>query len=266
MWSAGSFFWGLCMMTTAEPVSATASAMPGSRCRPQTSLITQAPSRAALRATAALLVSMEIGASRSARASSAGTTRLSSSSSGTGTCPGLVDSPPTSTMAAPSATMARARATAAPRSEWRPPSENESGVTLRMPMSWGAVFSALKNVSRWRTRRSMPMSVGYRLFAASATAICPARAEATPCSGADGGQDARPGARPLMERRPVVFLVGRVNAVVVERKANQQAVQIEFALERADDRNRPAAADQRRRLFPFDLQGATGDPQRLVLD
>src|SRR3984957_2161809 len=94
----------------------------------------------------------------------------------------------------------------------------------------------------------------------------PLHAEATPGSRADGRQDARPGARPLMERRPVVFLVGRVDAVVVERKANQEAVQIEFALERADDRNRPAAADQRRRLFPFDLQGATGDPQRLVLD
>ena len=51
----------LCMTTTAEPVSATASAMPGSRCKPQTSLMTEAPSRAASRATAALPVSMEIG-------------------------------------------------------------------------------------------------------------------------------------------------------------------------------------------------------------
>ena len=40
----------------------------------------------------------------------------------------------------------------------------------------------------------------------------------------------------------------------------------EFALERTDDRDRPAAADQRRRLFPFGLQRAARDPQHLVLD
>src|ERR1700727_2256076 len=85
------------------------------------------------------------------------------------------------------------------------------------------------------------------------------RAEATPGSRADGRQDARPGARPLMERRPVVFLVGRVDAVVVEREADEQAVQIEFALERADDRDRTATADQRRWLLPFDLQRPAGN-------
>ena len=157
---AGSARSRLCMTTTADPVSATASAMPGSRCSPQTSLMRQAPSRAASRATAALLVSMEIGASRSASASSTGTTRRSSSASETGRWPGRVDSPPTSTIAAPSAIIARARATAAAGSKWRPPSENESGVTLRMPMSWGDDFSALRNWSRWRTRRSIAIWVG----------------------------------------------------------------------------------------------------------
>src|ERR1700735_5536584 len=91
-------------------------------------------------------------------------------------------------------------------------------------------------------------------------------AEATLRSRANGRQDARPGPRPLVERRPVVFLVGRVDAVVVEREADEQAVQIEFALERADDRDRPAAANQRRRLFPFDFQRAARDAQHLVLD
>ena len=71
--------------------------------------------------------------------------RLSSSSSVTGVCPGRVDSPPTSTIAAPSATMVLARATAAAGSKWRPPSENESGVTLRMPMSTGDFFNDPKN-------------------------------------------------------------------------------------------------------------------------
>ena len=46
------------------------------------------------------------------------------------------------------------------RLEMAPPSENESGVTLRMPMSWGDDFSALRNWSRWRTRRSIAIWVG----------------------------------------------------------------------------------------------------------
>ena len=159
----------LCMTTTAEPVSATASAMPGSRCNPQTSLMTEAPSRAALRATVALPVSMETATSKpSAKAPSTGVTRRSSSSAETGAWPGRVDSPPTSMIAAPSATIARARATAA-GSKCRPPSENESGVTLRTPMSWGERLNAARNVSRWIMQRSMPMGVGYRLWAASAT-------------------------------------------------------------------------------------------------
>src|ERR1700722_14904295 len=62
------------------------------------------------------------------------------------------------------------------RSEWRPPSENESGVTLRMPISTGECFSALRNVSRWIMRRSMPIGFGYRLYAASATFSRKARA------------------------------------------------------------------------------------------
>ena len=57
----------LCMTTSAEPVSATASAMAGSRCSPQTSLTTEAPRRAASRATAALLVSIDTGESSSSR-------------------------------------------------------------------------------------------------------------------------------------------------------------------------------------------------------
>ena len=57
-----------------------------------------------------------------------------------------------------------------------------------------------------------------------------------------------------------------MDAVVVEREADEQAVQIEFALERADDRDRTATADQRRWLLPFDLQRPAGNPQRLVFD
>ncbi len=148
----------LCMMTRAEPVSATASAMPGSRCKPQTSLMTEAPSRAASRATAALPVSIETATSKSAtNASSTGLTRQSSSSADTGAWPGRVDSPPMSTIAAPSATIPLARATAEPGSKWRPPSENESGVTLRMPINTGDCLKAARNWSRATARRSMVM-------------------------------------------------------------------------------------------------------------
>ena len=68
-----------------------------------------------------------------------------------------------------------------------------------------------------------------------------------------------------MERRALVFLVGRMNLVVVAGEADQQAVHSELALERTDDWNRPAAADQRRGLAPFGLERATGEAQRLVL-
>ena len=110
---AGSACSRLCMTTTAEPVSATASAMPGSRCSPQTSLMTQAPSRAASRATAALLVSMEIGASRSRQAPRAPEDAPQLLVLGNRNVAGPGRSPPTSMIAAPSATIALARTTAA---------------------------------------------------------------------------------------------------------------------------------------------------------
>src|SRR6185437_3793678 len=59
-----------------------------------------------------------------------------------------------------------------------------------------------------------------------------------------------------MKRRAVVFLVGRVDAVVGKPEADEQAIHGELALEGAHDRDRPAAADQRRGLAPFGLQRA----------
>ncbi len=245
--------------------------MPGSRCKPQTSLMTEAPSRAASRATAALPVSIETATSKSAtNASSTGLTRQSSSSADTGAWPGRVDSPPMSTIAAPSATIPLARATAEPGSKWRPPSENESGVTLRMPINTGDCLKAARNWSRATARRSMVMqccSFGRhptslraqrsnprgepyapldcfvaRLLAMTAERDC---AGGIPCSRSrgEGRQDARPGAGALVKRRALVFFVGRVDPVVLEGEADQEAVHVELALERADDRDRPAAAD-----------------------
>jgi len=72
-----------------------------------------------------------------AGARTTGTTRASSSSTGTGSAPGRVDSPPTSMMSAPSSINARARATAASARSASPPSEKLSGVTLTTPISRG---------------------------------------------------------------------------------------------------------------------------------
>jgi hypothetical protein len=93
----------------------------------------------AARATAGLRVSMEIGtATLPARTRTTGMTRRSSSSSGTGSAPGRVDSPPMSRMPAPSAANRSPCSIARPGSSQRPPSENESGVTLTIPITTGS--------------------------------------------------------------------------------------------------------------------------------
>ena len=56
---------------------------------------------------------------------------------------GRVDSPPTSRMSAPSAISARARSTAWSKANHSPPSENESGVTLRMPMTRASIVGVI---------------------------------------------------------------------------------------------------------------------------
>ena len=87
--------------------SATTPASSGSPRSAVTSLTSLAPRSSAARATAAFDVSIETGTSPPS-ASSTGTTRRSSSSAATPSEPGRVDSPPTSTIAAPSAIIRRA--------------------------------------------------------------------------------------------------------------------------------------------------------------
>ena len=67
-----------------------------------------------------------------------GSTRSSSRSTEMPSEPGRVDSPPMSTTAAPSAAWRRPSSMASAGSRNRPPSENESGVTLTTPISAGA--------------------------------------------------------------------------------------------------------------------------------
>ncbi|MNI61424.1 hypothetical protein D3C73_1166950 [compost metagenome] len=125
----------MCISTTGTPVSAAASNAPSWR-RPKMSLIIPAPAATAARITSGLKVSMLIGtAVRAASCSMTGTTRRSSSSIDTGAAPGRVDSPPMSSRSAPSSTSFRPCATAASVVSWAPPSENESGVTLTIPMT-----------------------------------------------------------------------------------------------------------------------------------
>ena len=73
-----------------------------------------------------------------------GKTRANSSSSGNGSAPGRLDSPPMSRICAPSASScSQCRKAAAVDACW-PPSENESGVTFTMPMTRGSPRSIRK--------------------------------------------------------------------------------------------------------------------------
>ena len=93
------------------------------------SLTMVAPAATAATAVASFRVSTETRP-WSASASITGSTRRCSSAGSTGSAPGRVDSPPTSTMAAPAANRSIPWAIALAGSNQRPPSENESGVTL----------------------------------------------------------------------------------------------------------------------------------------
>src|SRR6266851_3845345 len=109
--------------------------MPGSARPPLTSLTSRAPAPSARSATRTRMVSMLTTTSASASAVTTGLTRRSSSSSLIRNAPGLVDSPPTSTMSAPAAASLRPCAIASSGPNHFPPSENESGVTLITPMT-----------------------------------------------------------------------------------------------------------------------------------
>ena len=106
----------------------------------------EAPASIAAAATAALAVSIDSLTPRPEPASSwsTGTVRRSSSAAATGSAPGRVDSPPTSRISAPSPASTRACSSAAAGVGKRPPSENESGVTLMIPISrYGATPGTL---------------------------------------------------------------------------------------------------------------------------
>src|SRR5690606_36081546 len=126
-----------CMITYGQPASATTLVMVGSASPPETSLTTTAPAASAAAATAARVVSTLTGTPAAANSVITGTTRRISVAASTRSAPGRVDSPPTSIRSAPCARSSIPCAIAASRLAHRPPSENESGVTLRTPITTG---------------------------------------------------------------------------------------------------------------------------------
>src|SRR5690606_4172627 len=73
-------------------------------------------------------------------------------------------------------------------------------------------------------------------------------------------EDPRPGALSLVKALQIIFLVGRMDAVIVAGKADQQTIHVQQFLEITDDRNRAAHADTHGRTFPFLRQGLHGEP------
>ena len=134
-----------------------------------TSFTTSAPAATASSATAALRVSTDRTASGAARRSpsSTGSTRLASSSASTGSDPGRVDSPPTSSTSAPSSRSRSPCRTAASASSNSPPSLNESGVTFTMPIT--SVRSS-SGSSRSRQRHTSP--IGEMVVAGDDLSAC----------------------------------------------------------------------------------------------
>ena len=95
----------MCIRQHAASRAATIAAIWGSARKAVTSLTSRAPACSAACATAAFEVSIEIRAAgfRASRPSMTGSTRSCSTAAGTGWAPGRVDSPPTSSRSAPSA-------------------------------------------------------------------------------------------------------------------------------------------------------------------
>ena len=127
----------MCIKHTGTPVSLAALNAPGS-CNARTSLMSPAPAFTASRITSALLVSIEIThCAFFATASITGMVLSSSSCSETSGAPGRVDSPPMSINLAPSSIMRSAWSKACFTSACLPPSEKESGVTFKIPITCG---------------------------------------------------------------------------------------------------------------------------------
>ena len=107
-------------------------------CRAKISLIIATSISMTSFITSGLYVSIEIAISEIFFiASIIGTILFNSSSVLTGSDPGRVDSPPISMISTPSSIILSARFKAALESKYIPPSENESGVIFKIPITSG---------------------------------------------------------------------------------------------------------------------------------
>ena len=136
--------------------------MSGSASPPETSLTTAAPAARAASATRARLVSMLTATPAAVSSRMTGRTRSTSVAASIRSAPGRVDSPPMSTRCAPASRRRTPCPTAASRSAYRPPSEKESGVTLRTPITTGpGARTRSVTTRRYRSRqRRSPARVG----------------------------------------------------------------------------------------------------------
>ena len=138
----------MCIRQTAGAACASATTcMAPAQVSALTSFTRPAPAARAADMTSGVLVSIDSRTSNSARKiSRTGIVLSSSSSTGTGLAPGLVDSPPTSSIRAPSRTICAALNSTLSRSNLNSdrserassaPSEKESGVIFKMPIQTG---------------------------------------------------------------------------------------------------------------------------------
>ena len=137
----------MCMAHRPTPDGATAAIAPAAR-KAFTSFTMAQPASIAWRITSGFIVSTDTAMPSRTRARTTGITRASSISSGTGSAPGRVDSPPTSTRSAPSEASARPCSMARASARNRPPSENESAVTFRTPITFGRSRARVKEPQR----------------------------------------------------------------------------------------------------------------------
>src|SRR5690242_17931288 len=75
-------------------------------------------------------------------------------------------------------------------------------------------------------------------------------------------ENAHPAPRSLGEASQVVLLVGRVDAVIVKGKTDEEHVHAEPRAKRLDDGDRGAAADHHWGLTPFGVKRARGGLER----
>ena len=175
---AGSAASRLCMMMTGTPCSATTRAMSGSRCRPHTSLTMAAPASSAQAATCAFMVSIETG---TPSADHGGQHRLEAPQF-------LVERNRRRRCRRDASIPRRYRGCRRPPrpcgapARWRragsrkrPPSENESGVTLRMPMTSGRPAASSRASVRMRPGRRAGYGKGTG-WPSSCRGFAPARA------------------------------------------------------------------------------------------